>query len=199
LELRLPTEDELVDLAAVAEAGVHPPEQMPFQVPWTDAIGSAGFVEGFVDYHVGLRRDWQPEDWHLNLAVWREGEPVGVQGVSAERFSSERRVVTGSWLGERHQGVGYGTEMRTAVLELAFSGLGAAVAVSGAIEGNRQSARVSEKLAYELAGEDWIAPRGTLVRQLRYELPVERWLTRTRSPVEIAGLPPCLPLFGVSD
>ncbi|MBV8081300.1 MAG: GNAT family N-acetyltransferase, partial [Actinobacteria bacterium] len=39
LELRFPTLDELVELANVARAGVHPPDTMPFRVAWTDASG----------------------------------------------------------------------------------------------------------------------------------------------------------------
>jgi hypothetical protein len=37
LELRLPTDDELVELRELAHAGVHPPDEMPFAVAWTDA------------------------------------------------------------------------------------------------------------------------------------------------------------------
>jgi hypothetical protein len=48
VELRLPTEDELAQLARVAEQGIHPPEEMPFLVPWTDAIGSPSFTADFV-------------------------------------------------------------------------------------------------------------------------------------------------------
>jgi hypothetical protein len=34
LELRLPREEELEDIAALAEAGIHPPDEMPFAVAW---------------------------------------------------------------------------------------------------------------------------------------------------------------------
>lgn len=46
------------------------------------------------------------------------------------------------------------------LLELAFDGLGAASAESGAIEGNAASARVSKKLGYADVGEGTVAPRG---------------------------------------
>lgn len=49
--------------------------------------------------------------------------------------------------------MGPGTEMRAAILELAFSGLGAIADGSVAITGNVASARVSEKLGYTYAGE----------------------------------------------
>ena len=61
--------------------------------------------------------------------------------------------------------------MRAAVLELAFAGLGAQVAVSGHAEGNAQSMRVSEKLGYETVGEGFVEPRGYPIRQVMLELP----------------------------
>lgn len=51
LELRLPAEDELAQLARVARQGVHPRDEMPFLIPWTDALDSPSFAEGFVRYH----------------------------------------------------------------------------------------------------------------------------------------------------
>jgi RimJ/RimL family protein N-acetyltransferase len=170
---------------------------MPFQVAWTDAIGKPRFVEGFAAYPLGLRRDWRPERWELALGVWAEGGPIGVQAVSGEKFAERRRVVTGSWLGERFQGMGYGTEMRGAVLELAFGGLGAQVAVSGHAEGNRASRRLSEKHGYEPAGHAWVEPRGIPVRQLKLELTAVRWAGGPRPDVELEGVEPCLPLFGL--
>jgi RimJ/RimL family protein N-acetyltransferase len=191
LELRLPTDDELVALAAVALGGIHPPDEMPFEVAWTDTVT----VESFVEHHHGLRRDWTPDDWWLNLGVWHRGEPVGAQGVNAKAFVRDRRATTGSWLGQRFQGQGIGTEMRVAVLELAFRGLGARVAVSGAADGNVASARVSEKLGYHEAGEGFVHPRGEPIRHQKLELAREEWRPPLR--VEIDGLEPCLPLFGL--
>jgi RimJ/RimL family protein N-acetyltransferase len=197
LELRLPGHEELIQLGRVAAQGVHPPEQMPFLVPWTDAIGSPSFIDEFVRYHRELRARWRPDDWCLELGVWADGSLVGVQAIHAKHFPRERTVYTGSWLGRSSQGNGYGTEMRAAVLELAFSGLGAVAAGSGALEGNAPSARVSAKLGYTTAGERWPLLRGEPVRERRYVLRRERWNVVTRPPIEIDGLEPCLPLFGV--
>ncbi len=194
LELRLPTRDELFELARVAEDGIHPPEEMPFFVAWTDDIGTPGWEDRFVDFHERARREWSPEDWSLLLGVWGP-DVMGVQEVSAKAFAADRRVVTGSWLGARFQGQGYGTEMRAAVLELAFAGLGAAEAISGALEGNLASARVSEKLGYVKAGEEVASPRGEPVREQRFLLTRERWATVERAPVELVGLEACLQLF----
>ena len=53
LELRLPTEAELVELYELAAAGIHPPEEMPFSVAWTDDLSR----EGFLAYHHAQARD----------------------------------------------------------------------------------------------------------------------------------------------
>jgi RimJ/RimL family protein N-acetyltransferase len=191
LELRLPTKPELEQLREVALAGVHPPEFMPFTIAWTDDPGLSTFLE----YHELQRREWAVENWDLELGVWLEGEPVGVQAVTATDFAARRSVMTGSWLGERFQRRGIGTEMRTAVLELAFRCLGAETARSGAIDGNTASLRVSEKLGYRAVGTGTVAPRGVELSLTDVELRREDW--RPPMPVEISGLDPCLPLFGL--
>jgi RimJ/RimL family protein N-acetyltransferase len=170
---------------------------MPFRVAWTDAIGSPGFTREFLSFHRGLREAWRPSKWTLNLAVFSGGEPLGSQSLGAHGFLERREVETGSWLGSRFQRRGYGTEMRAAVLELAFAGLGAGAARSGYLEGNEASARVSEKLGYRQAGEGTAAPRGKPVREIQMRLERERWEASPRWPVAIAGLEPCLPLFGL--
>jgi RimJ/RimL family protein N-acetyltransferase len=197
LELRLPTPGELAALARLAEHGVHDPAAMPFRVAWTDGVGTPSFEADFTAFHLGLRESWRTDDWHLVLGVWADGAPVGSHGLAARGFAAARTVETGSWLGLRHQRRGYGTEMRTAMLALAFDGLGAETATSGVIAGNEASARVSAKLGYEPAGEGVVAPRGEPVRELYFRLTRERWLHLEHAPVEIEGLEPCLPLFGL--
>jgi RimJ/RimL family protein N-acetyltransferase len=88
--------------------------------------------------------------------------------------------------------------MRAAVLELAFTGLGASRAVSGVIEGNAASERVSVKLGYELAGEGVVSPRGVPLRELEFVLTRERWGRRRTTPIVVEGLEACRPLFGLA-
>jgi RimJ/RimL family protein N-acetyltransferase len=195
LELRLGTDREVLALGALAETGVHPADEMPFAVAWTDDVGSAGFVDRFVDFHEAQLEAWQPLDWTLNLLVWDEGVLVGTQGLSGERFATGRTVATGSWLGATYQGRGIGTEMRAAVLELAFAGLGADAATSSWLEGNDASRRVSEKLGYVVIGEVTRSPRpGESVRAWDVRRVRDGWRCPVRVTVE--GLEPCLPLFG---
>ena len=191
LELHLPTPNELEALREVALDGIHPPDFMPFSVAWTDDPELASFLP----YHELRRQEWRPEAWGLELGVWREGRPVGVQALMSEDFAGTRRVDTGSWLGQRFQARGVGTEMRTAVLELSFRGLGAKIARSGALEGNVASLRVSEKLGYRVIGQSTSAPRGVEVPHTDVELRREDW--RPPFAVEIDGIEACLPLFGV--
>jgi RimJ/RimL family protein N-acetyltransferase len=191
LELRLPTSEELEELRRVALAGVHPPDFMPFIVPWTDDPE----LSEFIDYHAMRRREWSPAAWHLELGVWREGELAGVQAVESTDFAETRTVGTGSWLGLRFQGQGVGAEMRAAALEFAFRGLGANLALSGAVDGNAASLRVSEKLGYRVVGHSETLRRGIPVGHTNVELRREDW--RPPLPVELAGVAPCLPLFGL--
>jgi RimJ/RimL family protein N-acetyltransferase len=196
LELRLASREELVDLGNLAREGIHPPEEMPFEVPWTDQSEEEGFVESFVEFHENALREWRPEKWSLNLIVFLDRRPIGSQTVGAENFASTREVGTGSWLGQGFQRQGLGTEMRSAVLELAFRDLGARAASSASMFGNEASKRVSEKLGYEVTGTSTSAPRGQ--PQEKYDLRIERSAWHSPIPVEIAGLEACLGLFGVS-
>jgi RimJ/RimL family protein N-acetyltransferase len=196
LELRLGSHDELVELERLAEKGIHPPEEMPFGIAWTDRIGEAGFLEEFVEFHEAALREWTPERWTLNLLVFFGSQLIGSQTVHGETFAATRTVGTGPWLGRDFQRQGLGTEMRAAVLELAFNGLGAEAATSGAIVGNEASKRVSEKLGYRVTGMSTMSPRGEPLDH--YDFRIERGDWSAPVPVEIAGLDPCLALFGVT-
>jgi RimJ/RimL family protein N-acetyltransferase len=192
LELRLPTEDELEELYEVAVAGIHPPEQMPFAVAWTDDLRRDAFVE----FHHASWRDWSPEAWGLQLVSFAGGKAIGTQGLSATDFALRKEVETGSWLGRRFQGLGYGTEQRAAVLELAFAGLGADAALSGALVPNVASQRISEKLGYCVTGTREVAPRGEPVAHFDYRL--ERGAWRCPVEVELEGVSEALHLFGAA-
>ena len=197
LELRLGTREELTALGRLAQEGIHPPEEMPFAVAWTDRSSEEGFVQTVVEYHETTLRDWSPDDWRLNLLVFANGKLAGSQSIAAEEMATRREVHTGSWLGAAYQWQGIGTEMRVAALELAFRGLGVETAHSGAIVGNDASKRVSEKLGYRVTGLSTVAPRGVPLQH--YDLRIDRRAWRSPVPVEILGLADCLPLFGFSE
>jgi RimJ/RimL family protein N-acetyltransferase len=192
LELRLPNDDELEELYRVAETGIHPPELMPFHVPWTDNLNR----DDFFAFHRMQWREWSPEKWTCDFVTFVDGRVIGSQGIGAERFAGDQTVSTGSWLGMKFQGHGYGTEQRAAVLEFAFRGLGARAATSGAHSDNIASRRIAARLGYRTTGAHETAPRGKPM--LNYEYRLDRGDWRCPISVEIEGLEPALPLFGAS-
>jgi RimJ/RimL family protein N-acetyltransferase len=196
LELRLPSQPDLEALADLAAAGVHDPDMMPFNMPWTDAPPDERALST-MQYHWSRWAAWKPSEWSLELVVLRGGTVVGTQGIGAREFAVLREVHTGSWLGRTYHGQGIGTQMRAAVLHLAFEGLGAQQAVSGAFEDNGPSLGVSYKLGYRDDGIALHAVRGRPAVQQRLRLTRDGWLATRSVPVEIDGLAPCLPMFGV--
>jgi RimJ/RimL family protein N-acetyltransferase len=195
LELRLPALEELDALAQLSAEGVHDPRSMPFAVPWTD-LPSAERARGVMQFHWRTLGNWTAQDWDLNLSVFLDGAVVGTQGMGARDFAVLSEVHTGSWLGQRYQGQGIGTEMRAAVLHLAFAGLNAESAVTAALTDNPASSAVSRKLGYQPNGLVRRRVRDALGYEQRFALDRERWEQCRSLPVEMAGLAPCLPLFG---
>jgi RimJ/RimL family protein N-acetyltransferase len=193
LELRFPTETELVELYEVAAAGIHPPEEMPFAFAWTDHLTA----ESFLSYHHSRRETWTPESWTLDLGTWIDGVLAGVQGIGATGFAENRRTGTGSWLGRRFQRLGVGTEMRGAVVELAFRELGAIAVTSYAFEASTASRRVSEKLGYLVVGQDTMSPRGVPLPHLQLRLERDQW-RGAPFRVDVEGIDGCLSLFGAA-
>ena len=195
LELRLPNEAEIGDLCGIARAGIHPPGEMPFGVAWSTKP-SPRFEREYIQWHWKQRADWTPEAWGLELAVFLDGRPIGVQSLLARQFATFRSVHTGSWLGREFQRRGLGKEMRGAVLALAFDGLGAEAATTEAFLDNPASAGVSRALGYEPNGAGSIAPEGVARVTERFRMTRAGWLGRSRPPVQIEGLEACRDMFG---
>ncbi|MEV7112769.1 GNAT family N-acetyltransferase [Streptomyces anulatus] len=196
LELRLPGLGLLDELASVAAHGVHDPDRMPFNVPWTD--GSPDEVGRAVFQHVlGTVAGWSVQDWTLSLAVLHEGKVVGRQDLMGRGFGVRRQAETGSWLGLPYQGQGFGTEMRAAALHLAFAGLGARYAVSAAMTDNPRSLGVSRRLGYLDDGLETDVVRGAPVTLRRLRLDRARWEAHRSVDVTVEGLDACRAEFGV--
>lgn len=196
LELRLPSDDDLMTIARLGARGVHDPEVMPFRFPWTDAPSPAR-ERSTLQFHWRVRAAWTTDDWHLPLAVWCDGVIVGQQDVLARDFANVRTVETGSWLGRAHQGKGIGKEMRIAILHLAFLGLGARRAETGAYEFNAASLGVTSSLGYEPNGDAVFAPRGKPQVEKKFKMDRTGFDRLRRDDIEITNLDPCLPMFGL--
>lgn len=195
LVLRLPDPAELAALADLAAEGVHDPAVMPFSVPWTEA-GPAVRARGVVQHHWDMLSRIGVERWSIPFAVFVDGEVAGMQDVGAREFALTRQVGSGSWLGQRFHGRGIGTEMRAAVLHLAFAGLGAEVAVSAAHVDNPSSLAVSRKLGYRENGTERVTPGGKANVLQRLILDRETWEARRSVDVVIEGLDECRDMLG---
>ncbi|WP_336207920.1 GNAT family N-acetyltransferase [Nonomuraea sp. LPB2021202275-12-8] len=194
LELRYPSPEDLDELGDRAAEGVHEVGVMPFLFPWSESA-PAERSRSTIQYHFRQWGELSAAKWSLDFVVVFEGQVVGTQALSGEDFAVLREVQSGSWLGRRFQGMGIGTEMRTAVLHLAFEGLGAAYATTEAFEDNHSSLAVTKKLGYQEDGITLHKRQGKPVVTRNFRLPREDW-----SPVEgieIHNLGPCLPLLGL--
>ena len=174
LELRWIDDDLLVELSELAGRGIHDADMMPFEHPWSR--GSADEVaRSVLAYQWGIRNRISPTAFVLELAVLHDGTPVGIQGLTAKDWPVLRNVTTGSWLGRAHQGRGIGTRMRMLALHLAFEGLGAREAMSGAFVDNGASNAVSERVGYARGGASHVAREGAAVVHNHYVMSRERW------------------------
>jgi RimJ/RimL family protein N-acetyltransferase len=196
LELRLPTEAELPAFVALARRGIHPPDEMPFSIPWTD-LPSPARERSSYQFYMSTRAGWTVDDWVLTCGAWVDGEPAGFQDLRAHEFPVYRTVGTGSWLGQSFQGRGIGKLMRQAVLALAFDHLGARVAETDAFLDNTASHGVSLGVGYEPNGIGQLPRRGVARDAQRFRMTLDGWRARTRPAVTVEGLEGCLDMFGL--
>ncbi|MBD3940915.1 GNAT family N-acetyltransferase [Microbacterium sp. NEAU-LLC] len=188
LELRWIDDELVVELAELAGRGIHHPDAMPFDHPWTR--GTADEVaRSVLLYQWESRGHVSPETFRLELAVLHRGVPVGIQSMTAKDWTVLRAVQTGSWLGLEHQGQGLGTRMRALVLQLAFEGFGAQEARSGAFADNPASNGVSRRLGYEPDGAYLSAREGVAALHNRYVMSRERWQTQRAAHEALLGAP----------
>ena len=177
LELRYLDDPLLFQLAELAGDGIHEPEQMPFNFPWSRGEPSE-IARSVLTFQWGARSRITPKEWTVELAVVRDGEVLGVQGMVGRDFAVTGALETGSWLGLRHQGAGVGTRMRLMILHLAFEGLGAQVATTAAWEDNAASNAVTRKIGYQPNGRDVLAREDAATVSLRYLLDRAAWDSR---------------------
>jgi RimJ/RimL family protein N-acetyltransferase len=197
LELRLPGDAELIDLARLVESGIHSPDYMPFVIPWTDHQPPE-LGRRFMQYHWRARARWSPRSWQLHFVAIEGDRMVGAQDLEADDFGLLRTVSGGAWVGRPYQGRGLAREMRAAVLHLAFAGLAADAALAMTFDDNRAALSLLRGVGYVANGSDTVARRGAPGRLLRFQLDRAGWERVRRDDIAIEGLEPCLPLLGAT-
>lgn len=195
LELRGISDDDIAALGELAVRGIHPPDEMPFAVPWTDAPPDELPLR-VAGYHWSNRATFAPDRWVLDFAVVWEGVVVGSQGFSTSDYLVTRSGETGSWLGREHQGQGIGTRMRQAICAFLFDHLDAEEIRSGAFVDNPSSLGVSRKVGYRPNGVQRVVRRpGEWQTNQRLVLTPE---TFVRGPaIAVEGLAPVRRLIGL--
>lgn len=187
LTLRYIDDEIAVELATLAGQGIHDPSWTPFLHPWTD-VPSPEMERNAFRFWWGRRAATRPDDWSIECAALVDRRVIGASGVMAEQFGVLRSVETGSWLGREFQGRGLGRELREAALHLAFAGLGAEFATTGAFSDNGPSLGVTRSLGYEAAGSRRVVRRGEPADLLLYRMNRARWETIRRDDIKLVGI-----------
>lgn len=192
------SDDDLPDLVEVTLAGIHDPDRMPFDIPWTNAPRDE-LVLNSLRFHWESRSRVSPESWKIPFAVRRDGTFCGIQELAAQKLALRKTVSTGSWLGLAFQGQGIGTEMRAAVLQLAFDHLGATRAESGAFTDNPRSLGVSRALGYVPNGDEIKERRPGEVATTQRLVVTPETFVRPDWTVGVTGLEACRSLLGLGQ
>ncbi len=199
LELRAATDELLERLVHFVTDGIVDPSRPP---PFDDPMSL---------YEESPSREWrwrqaiwagrarvEPDEWwRLYFVAVVDGQPVGMQDLIGIRFRHLRSAATFSWVGRPHQGKGLGTEMRSAILHLAFAGLGAERAQSDAFEDNAASNSISRRLGYAENGTEWATRQGSPARLVRWELSRDAWMSSRRDDIELSGVDRALSVLGI--
>jgi ribosomal-protein-alanine N-acetyltransferase len=122
------------------------------RVPHPYTLNDAHF---FLDTVVPTDAVWILENAH-------SGEPVGVAGLTPLIDSME----LGYWLGREFWGQGFATEAASTILDYAFGARITSKVIAGYFADNLRSARVLEKLGFQITGESlrFCLARGRKVR-----------------------------------
>ncbi|CAN5440817.1 GNAT family protein [soil metagenome] len=196
LELRHVTEADLDAVAAILPTDAEQDPAAPRFDGLDDDTNRAVVVHQ--DYWRS-RGAWTPESWALSFGVFAEGVLVGCQGLEGDDFAVLRTVDSSSFLALAHRGRGLGQQMRAAVLALAFGPLEARWAVSSSWTDNSPALGVSRALGYV---DNGTVPhrRGAAAGEMAHvRLSRETWRASPwPAMVEVVGVEPCLPWFGLS-
>lgn len=188
--------EELQDLVRQGRALADPP-------PYDDPM-SLYELDPTVRVHKWLRAIWRargtatPDSWRLSFAVVIDEHAVGMQDLIGIQFGTHKTVTSFSWLSTDVRRAGFGTEMRHAILHLAFDGLDAKEAASDAFLDNIGSNRVSQALGYQPNGVEWATRNEEPGLVQRWRLTRSDWLPSRRSDIQLHGVDACKVALGLA-
>lgn len=196
IELGPILDSDIPDLVALAEAGIHDADAMPFYIPWSTAP-QPELERGMVAHYWRTRAEFKPERWTMEFLVRYDGETVGSQGFSADNYAVTLTGETGSWLGRAHQGRGIGTLMRQTICSFLFDHLDAVEIASGAFLDNPASLAVSRKVGYQPNGQERLKRRdGEAAVSQKLMLRPETFV-RHEYPLQVDGVAAVRRLIGL--
>ena len=195
LELRMPTDDDLVGIVAAIGSGILGDEPYPFSTTWAHDPEPQR-TWGALAFHWRCRAEITPDSFNLPLAVLLDGEVVGCQSIGASDFRALRTFSTGSWIAQAWQGQGFAREMRAAVLAFGFDHLGGTVATSSARATTGRSIKVSTSLGYRENGRVPCSFGDEVGEDVRFRLDKADWdALPDRPEVTVEGWSDCAPMF----
>ncbi len=196
LVLQLPREPDLVALARAARA-VQPAGQPPFQLPWMYAP-SPDMERALLRRHWRALAHWRPDSWHLVLAIYLDGEPIGVQELWATDYGVTRSAGVGAWLALAHQGRGLGREALAGAMALAFDRLAANEIHAEYLDGNLAAEGVCNRLGLVPNGQRAVQRDGAARLEHRRRLSRGAWSALPARPeIAVRGFDGCEPLLGL--
>ncbi len=198
LELLGATDELLEQLAPLVRGG----KATADPAPWDDP--SPFYIED-PDLRVQqwMRGIWRgrgtlrPDAWRLYFVVMVNDEAVGSQDITGNGFDAFGTVESTSWVSSDFRQQGLGTEMRQAILHLAFDGLGANEAHSEAGVENQGSNGVSRRLGYKPNGMSWATHQDKPVLGQRWRLLREQWEAHRRDDIRLFGVDECRTALGL--
>ena len=161
--------------------------------------GTPGFVDDFVAFHWRRFDAWSPRaSGNSSLASGRRTSRSGCR--RSWGTTSLARSVQDRFAGSRcsFTAAGYGTEMRAAILELAFHGGLGRRGRTLLARGAEASLRISRSWAMSRTVRIWIEVAASVDSTARCGCTRDRWTDHERISVRISGLEPCFPLFGLN-
>jgi len=195
LELRHLTE---VDLPWLAGLTPEDAEQDPSLTSYDGLQADRNVGVGVHQEYWRTLGSWRPESWALRFGVFRDGELLGQQVLEGDDFATLRTVDSSSFLAEPVRGLGFGKQMRAAVLALAFEALGAEFAITSAWSDNHASLGVSRALGYVDNGVTAHRSGETAREMTHLRLTRERWSgSGWADQVEVSGVEDCLVFLGL--